>query len=130
MIYVDSSALVKLVLSERESAALEHWIDERADVPHVSSELVQVEVPRAVMRAAPVALLHAREVLDRVGGVSLSPRILETAATLQPPALRSLDAVHLASALLLRRDLTAFVAYDDRLLAAAKALGLPVEQPT
>ncbi|MGH3328868.1 MAG: type II toxin-antitoxin system VapC family toxin [Streptomycetales bacterium] len=129
MIYFDSSALVKLVLSDRESAALEHWIDERADVPQVSSDLVQVEVPRAVMRAAPVALLQARDVLDRVGGVSLSPRILETAATLQPPTLRSLDAVHLASALRLRGDLTAFVAYDDRLLAAAKALGMPTEQP-
>lgn len=129
MIYLDSSALVKLVLSEDESPALSRWLDDHGDAPNVTSDLALVEVPRAVMRFAPTALLHVRDVLDAVNMIQLKPELLNTAATLQPPALRSLDAVHLASALRLRHDLTGFVAYDERLYDAALDVGLPAVRP-
>lgn len=81
------------------------------------------------MRAQPTALLQAHQVVARVRKVTLSPGVLTTAASLQPPALRSLDAVHLASALQMRADLSSFVTYDQRLLEAAKDAGLPTTQP-
>jgi predicted nucleic acid-binding protein len=109
VIYLDSSALVKLALTEPESAALARWLAERADQPLVSSALHRAEVPRAVWRSEPGAL--------------------ENSATLPPQDLSPAQAIHLASALALRGHITAFVAYDDRLLAAAKDIGLPVASP-
>lgn len=129
MIYLDASALVKLVVTEAESAALRRWLAEHSSQPRVSTALVMVELPRAVMRAHPTALLQAHQVVSRVQKVVLSPQVLATAASLQPPRLRSLDAVHLASALLLRPELEAFVCYDQRLAAAAQDADLPVAQP-
>lgn len=129
MIYLDSSALVKLVLTEAESPALTSWLAERADLPMVSSVVHRAEVPRAVWRADPSALPRSYRQMKGVERVELSTRVLDTAATLAPPGLRSVDAIHLASALALRGDLTAFVAYDQRLLAAAGDLGLPTVSP-
>jgi uncharacterized protein len=129
VIYLDSSALVKLAVVEPESAALRHWLAEHADDPRISSDLVRVEVTRAVMRSEPTALLQAQQVVSRLSKLLIGPELLATAASLQPPSLRSLDAAHLASALLLRNRLTAFVCYDERLAAAAAAGGLPVVAP-
>jgi predicted nucleic acid-binding protein len=129
LIYLDSSALVKLVLTEAESPALTSWLAERADLPMVSSVVHRAEVPRAVWRADPSALPRSYRQMKGVERVELSTRVLDTAATLAPPGLRSVDAIHLASALALRGDLTAFVAYDQRLLAAAGDLGLPTVSP-
>lgn len=129
MIYLDSSALVKLVFAEDESAALTHWLDTRNDGANFTSDIALVEVPRAVMRFAPTALLQVRDVLDTVNVIQLKESVLHRAASLQPPALRSLDAVHLASALQIRADLTAFVAYDQRLHDAALDAGLPAVRP-
>jgi predicted nucleic acid-binding protein len=129
LIYLDSSALVKLVLTEAESPALTRWLAERADLPMVSSVVHRAEVPRAVWRADPSALPRSYRQMKGVERVELSTRVLDTAATLAPPGLRSVDAIHLASALALRGDLTAFVAYDQRLLAAADDLGLPTVSP-
>ena len=129
MIYLDSSALVKLVLTEAESPALTSWLAERADLPMVSSVVHRTEVPRAVWLANPNALPRSYRQMKGVQQVGLSSRVLDTAATLPPPTLRSVDAIHLASALALRRHLTAFVAYDPRLLAAARDLGLPTVSP-
>ncbi|HYU85012.1 MAG TPA: type II toxin-antitoxin system VapC family toxin [Kribbellaceae bacterium] len=129
MIYLDSSALVKLIIKEAETAALRSWLAARTELPRISSDLVLVEVPRAIMRSTPTALLAAHHLVARVQKVTLTPSLLTAAAALQPPALRSLDAVHLASALAVRADLTAFVAYDDRLHDAALSAGLPTEQP-
>jgi uncharacterized protein len=86
-------------------------------------------VPRAVMRSVPTALLSAHHLVARLRKVALTPELLTAAAALQPPLLRSLDAVHLASALAVRAQLTAVVAYDDRLYDAARAAGLPVARP-
>lgn len=129
MIYLDSSALVKLVLREDESLALSRWLNECGDAPNFTSDLALVEVPRAVMRFAPTALLRVRDVLDAVNMIQLKTPVLNSAASLQPPALRSLDAVHLASALQLGPDLTGFVAYDRRLHDAARDAGLPAVRP-
>lgn len=129
MIYLDSSALVKLVLTEAETPALVGWLTARADLPMVSSIIHRTEVPRAVWRADPSALARSYRQVRGVERVTLSPDVLDTAAALPPLSLRSLDAIHLASALSVRRDLEAFVAYDNRLLAAAGQAGLPTASP-
>ncbi len=129
MIYLDSSALVKLALAEPESPALMRWLAERASQPLVSSVLHRSEVPRAVWLAEPGALPRSYRVIKRISRVALTPDVLETSATMPPKSLRAVQAIHLASALALKRDLTAFVAYDERLLAAAKDAGLPVASP-
>jgi uncharacterized protein len=129
MIYLDSSALVKLALTEPESAALAQWLAARADQPLVSSVLHRAEVPRAVWRAEPGALPRSYRVIRRIAKVALTADVLDNSATLPPQALSPAQAIHLASALVLKRDLAAFVAYDERLLAAAEDAGLPVASP-
>jgi uncharacterized protein len=129
VIYLDSSALVKLALTEPESAALARWLAERADQPLVSSALHRAEVPRAVWRSEPGALPRSYRVIKRIARVTLTADVLENSATLPPQDLSPAPAIHLASALALRGHITAFVAYDDRLLAAAKDVGLPVASP-
>ena len=129
MIYLDSSALVKLSLTEPESAALSRWLAEHGDQPLVSSALHRAEVPRAVWQAEPGALPRSYKVIKRIAKVTLSADVLDNSATLPPQELSPAQAIHLASALAVKRDLTAFVAYDERLLAAAKDAGLPVTSP-
>lgn len=129
MIYLDSSALVKLALAEPESATLIRWLAERADMPMVSSIIHRAEVARAVWRASPDKLARSYWQMRRVEIVPLSRSVAEAAGALTPPALRSLDAIHLASALILADDLAAFVTYDKRLLVAAREAGLPVASP-
>ena len=129
MIYLDSSALVKLALTEPESAALARWLAERSSQPLVSSALHRAEVPRAVWSAEPGALPRSYRLLKRVARVALTTDVLDNSATLPPRPLGAAHAIHLASALALRPDLTAFVAYDERLLAAAADAGLPVANP-
>jgi predicted nucleic acid-binding protein len=129
MIYLDSSALVKLALTEPESAALAQWLAERADQPLVSSVLHRAEVPRAVWCAEPGALPRSYRVIKRIARVALTADVLDNSATLPPQALGPAQAIHLASALALKKDLTAFVAYDESLLAAAADAGLPIAAP-
>ena len=128
MIYLDASAIAKLVVAEAETDALRAWLGRRRS-PRVTSDLTRVEAPRACMRAEPTALLEAQRAIVRLSTVPLTRPLLAAAAALQPPGLRPLDAVHLASALALGTGLRAFVVYDDRLAAAARAHGLPVERP-
>jgi len=126
-VYVDSSALVKLVVSEAESEALRRYLD-KAEEP-ISSILATVEVARAVGRVATGSEADVVAVFDSVAIVSLDARIAATAAALAPASLRSLDAIHLATALELRSELSAFVCYDERLAAAARDLGMMVVTP-
>lgn len=130
MIYLDSSALVKLALSEPESEALASWLAERADQALVSSALHRAEVLRAIWRAEPGALPRGQRIIRRVGRVALSHDVLDNAATLPPGTLGTAGAIHLASALAIRRDLVSFVAYDKPLLDAAREAGLPVASPS
>lgn len=126
--YVDPSALVKLVVAERETAALRSWLG-AADRELVSSDLARTELMRAVRRAVPDRALLARQVLDSITLVEVTAAVFEEAGRLDPPDLRSLDAVHLASALDLGDDLEGVVTYDDRLAEAAMANGVAVVAP-
>ena len=95
----------------------------------VSSTLMRVELARTVARRAPQLSLSAAAVSDGFELLDISLEVLSIAATLPPATLRTLDAIHLATASLLRAELTAFVSYDERLLVAAAAFGLPVASP-
>jgi predicted nucleic acid-binding protein len=125
--YLDSSAIVKLAIDEPESIALRWFLRRRK--PLVSSALARTEVGRALQPYGIVAVRRGRDALSRVELVRLSDRILDDAATLPPTELGSLDAIHLATARALGESLGRLVAYDDRLLAAAEALGCPVSSP-
>ena len=129
MIYLDSSALVKLAVAERESAGLLSWLAEQPNLVQVSSSVIRVEVPRAVWRAEPSALPESYLVIRRTAEIELTGEVLGQAARARPVTLSTLDAIHLASALVLRRELTSFVSYDARLLAAARDAGLPTASP-
>ena len=133
MIYLDSAAVVKLVRQEAGSTELVSWLNAHADVPLVSSALVEVEVPRALRRSAPQALIGVPAAVGRLFRMEIDSTIRATAAAFTEPTLRSLDAIHLATAQLLTNEsgvtLTAFVTYDRRLLDSAKAAGLPTASP-
>jgi predicted nucleic acid-binding protein len=125
--YVDSSALVKLAVREPESAALRRYLGRHR--PLVSSALARTEVLRALMPLGPDAIRRGRGVLARVGVLRVNDRVLDAAGLLAPPEIRSLDAVHLASAEQFGTDLRAFVTYDERLATAAAARGFRVVHP-
>jgi predicted nucleic acid-binding protein len=127
MVYLDSSALVKLAVAERESRALRRYL--RSNPERASCALARVEVPRAVRAHGSAALRRAREVIRRLDLLQLDDDLLEAAADLDAGILRSLDAIHLAAAKLLGDQLTAVVTYDERMTAAAARLGLPVTSP-
>lgn len=129
LIYLDSSALVKLIVTEPESAALTELL--RAWPDRISSALALTEVPRALRRAGfgNPERSRARQVLTRVNLVEVDRRILAAAASLDPPTLRTLDAIHVATALAVREDLGVVVSYDLRLSVAAQRAQLEVLAP-
>jgi predicted nucleic acid-binding protein len=129
LVYLDSSALVKLVVTEPESSALMEFL--RSQSERVSSAVALVEVPRALRRAGFGASerRRSREVIARIALVDVDRRILAAAAAVDPPALRTLDAIHLATALAVREDLATIVTYDRRLAAAAERVHLEVSVP-
>jgi predicted nucleic acid-binding protein len=124
--YADASALVKLVVAEPESQAVYRWFTEAPRV--ATSRVGVVETIRASSRR-PFDPEHRDAVLRDVEVIDLSPGIAAVAASVGPAILRTLDAVHLATAMALLPDLDAFVTYDDRMAEAARALGLPVVRP-
>lgn len=129
-LYLDSSALVKLVKLEPESGALRRFLRLHHSDGRVTSALARVEVVRAVAAGGPPAVAHARRQLGRVDQVNVDHALLDLAAALAPGVmLRSLDAIHLASATLIGADLRAVVTYDGRMAGAATALSLVVEAP-
>jgi len=129
VIYLDASALVKLAVTEPESAALTRWLRENDRLIRVSSPIARVEVPRAVWRADPGSLPQAYTIVRRLREVRLTEAVFTRAAGVRPNVLRTLDAIHVASALSIRADLTALVSYDKRMLAAAEEAGLPTACP-
>jgi hypothetical protein len=124
--YVDSSALVKLVLDETHSPAMFRWYIEHPRV--IVSRVGVVETRRAASRGQhdPMQL---ESIVGSVEVLELDEATARSAALVGPPQLRTLDAIHLASAMTLMPELDAFVTYDDRLAAAARAVGLPVVRP-
>ncbi len=132
MIYLDSSAVIKLVRRETGSRELLDWLAAHPESVLISSVLVEVEVPRTIRRYAPGALARIPRVLAGLARIEIDPTIRATAAAYTDSALRSLDAIHLATADLAASEgepLEAFVAYDRRLLTAAQARGFPTASP-
>ena len=125
--YLDSSALVKLVVREPESAALRRWA--RSADGFATCALARTELIRAVAPSGPSAVARARALLRRVDLIALDDVLLDAAAGIGPDTLRTLDAIHLAAAMALGDDLTAVVTYDRRMAIGAEALGLPVVSP-
>lgn len=125
--YLDSSALVKLAVEEPESGALRRYLKRRR--PLVSSALARTEVLRALLLEGDEALTRGRAVLASVELVRINDRILNAAAVLRPPEIRSLDAIHLATAQHLGTDLGRVVTYDERMLHAAKQLRIRTAAP-
>lgn len=128
-LYLDSSAMVKLVVVEAESDALQAFIVNWRR--RISSSLARIEVPRAVRRLSPDSAVQARaeRLVDDTDQVPLDQDVPRDAARLAPVPLRSLDAIHLASALSLGANLGGIVTYDDRLAEAARTAGVSVLQP-
>ena len=133
MIYLDASAVVKLAREERGSAELSAWLDERTDEQWTSSTLIDVELVRALRRNDPSALTDVPRVLSLIYRVEVSDVVRATAAAYADPTLRSLDAIHLASAQTVASQahgvIEAFIAYDRRLAEAAGRLGMNVISP-
>ncbi len=126
-IYLDSAAIVKLVHAENETRALREWLDERIDSPWTSSALLEIEAFRALALYAPEAASRLHPVLDLVNLVDIDADIRILAQTVRPTTMRSLDAIHLATALRIRP--ASFVTYDKRLASATRKAGLSVEMP-
>src|SRR5256885_8525496 len=127
--YLDTSAAVKLLVTERESPALRRWLRRRPD--RASAALLRVELVRVVRRAGLRRLIpEARRLLTGIHLIRLDDDLLDRAADLDPTEIRSLDSIHLAAAAGLGDDLAAVGSYDARLLAAATSLGLPIATPS
>lgn len=129
MIYLDTSALVKLVHSEPFSDDLAGWLAARASRFSVTSALTRTETNRALRRSDPPALSHVPEVLSRLFLLPVNDHVLDTAGKFDDPLLRTLDAIHLATARVLGAPLLTFVTYDKRLLAAAATEGFESAAP-
>ena len=125
--YLDSSAIVKLVIAEPQSSALRRFVRRRR--PLISSALARTEVLRAVLGEGEQGIARARDVLARLDLVRVSDRLLEAAGTLLSAELRSLDAIHLATARQLGSDLGHLVTYDERMLRVARLLDLSPMAP-
>jgi predicted nucleic acid-binding protein len=126
--YLDSSALVKLVVAEPESAALRRHL--RARPVRASCGLARVEVIRAVRQHGREAIERARRVLSRTRLLRIDDSLLYAAADLAPDVPRSLDAIHLAAALAFGDELRELVTYDARMTLAAATLGVKTAAPS
>jgi predicted nucleic acid-binding protein len=131
LIYLDSCALIKLVLPETETPELRAFLSSRAMEGHATSALSQTEIARTLIRvqAEPEVADAAENLLDRILRIRITDPVLRAAGMFPIRHLRSLDAIHLASAEHLEHALTAFVTYDKRLATAARDRGLPVQTP-
>jgi len=127
--YADTSAVVKLVVAEPESAALRAWLLEPGR-ELVACDLVRTELFRVVRRVDPEVMVQARRVLETITLVQVSTSMFEVAGRVDPVDLRSLDAVHLAAALELGDDLEGVLTYDERLAAAANLHGIRTVAPS
>jgi predicted nucleic acid-binding protein len=127
VVYLDSSALVKVVVAEPESAALRRFL--RRHPRRVSCGLARTEVVRAVRHLGAEATARARQVVQRIDLVRLDDALLDAAGALEARVLRSLDAIHLAAAMTVATRLEAVVTYDTRMAEGARLLGLPLAAP-
>lgn len=127
--YADTSAVIKLLAEEAHSQAFAAFYDAHTDAEWVSSALLRVEVTRAVIRAMPALLPTARDLLLAFSSIAIDDDIVAGATNEPDRRLRSLHAIHLATARVLGPDLDALVSYDDRLVNAAHNAGLATISP-
>jgi predicted nucleic acid-binding protein len=132
VIYLDSCAIVKLIRPEDESVPLSRWLNEQGGASVVTTDLAEVEVARALRRDSPDRLAVMPNVLAQINRIEMDASVRATAAAYVDPLLRSLDAIHLATADTLvasGKAVSAFVTYDKRLATAAAEIGLSVAAP-
>ncbi len=127
-IYLDASAFLKLIVDEDESQPLRDYLGAEHG-RYASSVLLRAEALRAGARHGPEALAAVRDALGRIDLVAIDGRILDAAGQLHPHVLRSLDAIHVATALAIGDDLDVVVTYDQRMIEAASLLGVPTASP-
>ena len=126
--YLDSSAIVKLAIEEPDSAALRRHLRRRR--PLVSSALARTEVARALLFEGDAGIARGRSVLSRLDLIRVNDSVLNAAGTLLPPDLRSLDSIHLTTAQQLGAELSQMVTYDERMIDAARDLGIRTASPS
>lgn len=132
MIYLDTSALTKLLVAEAETAELRSWLlaQTRQDSYMVTSALSRVELLRAIARQDDPGLAdRARFLLDGLDMLPVTDAVIAAAESIGPAGLRSLDAIHLASAAQIESELTSFVTYDHRLLEGCRDVGFETQSP-
>jgi predicted nucleic acid-binding protein len=129
VIYLDTSAMVKLVVSEPESPELINWLNANSEQSFVTSVVGHIELNRAAGRLGPSATTAAQRISGAIDTFVLTDTIANLAATVGPSELRTLDAIHLATAYVHRSLLAAVCVYDRRLAHAAQTLRLPVAAP-
>ena len=127
--YADTSAVIKLMVEETHSKAFAAFYDDHAEAEWVSSALLRIEVTRAVTHAIPTLLPDARDLLTAFSYIAIDDDIVDGAMSEPDRGLRSLDAIHLATARILTPELNALVGYDGRLLRAANDAGLATVSP-
>jgi predicted nucleic acid-binding protein len=126
--YIDSSAIVKLVVAEPESNALRRYLSRRRSL--VSSAVARTEVARALLPSGPEAVARGEDALRRIQLLRVNDRVLNEAGRMEPAELRSLDSIHLASARQLGPSVKQIVTYDERMAEAAQASGWSVASPS
>jgi predicted nucleic acid-binding protein len=129
LFYTDTSAVIKLLVEETHSKAFAAFYDSHADAEWVSSALLRIELTRAVARAMPALLPETRDLLTALSYIAIDDEIVDGAMSEPDRGLRSLDAIHLATARILAPELEALVTYDDRLIKAARDAGLATVSP-
>jgi predicted nucleic acid-binding protein len=132
VIYLDTPAIVKLIRPEAETADLHSWLSDNTDRTLVTSVLAEIEVPRALRRADPSRMSAVPTILAKINRIEIDAVVRATAASYDDPELRSLDAIHLASAHTLVLEglrLRAFVTYDTRLAESVRRIGLTLVSP-
>lgn len=130
MIYLDTSAFLKTMFDEPESPAINRYLEAVDDPRFVSSTLLAIEARRGALRVNPRRLPRVDLALLRVAQIEMDGPVVESAGRFPDPMLRSLDAIHLATALLIRSDVEVLLSYDQRMLTAAAAHDLPTASPT
>jgi predicted nucleic acid-binding protein len=129
-IYLDTSAAAKLFVAERETADLRQWLTGQQEPHLLSSALLGVELIRLLSLVSPTVVTAAEQFLaNDIDIVEITPPVLADATSVPPPRLRTLDAIHLATALDLGESVDVVLTYDKLLVEAARAAGLTVAAP-
>lgn len=127
--YLDTSAAFKLLAAEEHAEAFLAFYREHRNDDWISSDLLRIEVTRALVRSRPALIPDAQLLLNAFQYLQIDEDVVRTSMVEPDPQLRSLDAIHLATARLLGSELTALLTYDDRLAQAAEAADIPVRSP-